>query len=411
VLLSSGEQTVTQLAAQFGVTRPAISQHLGVLADAGLVVARQEGRFRYYRLDQAGMASLREALDMFWTHELEQLSAARSPIEGVTVMAAHSIVVPLGPDETFALLTEPERLRRWQAVTARIDLRAGGDYRFTIVPGHSAAGTITEVEPGKRLVYTWGWEDDESLLPGESTVTITLEPTNGGTIVSLEHDGLTTEQAASHLEGWKHYLARLSVAAADGDAGPDDWAVAGELIDPLIAAEAALAVCQGVLRRLPSDAGSLSTPCAKFTIDELIDHLMGSIKFLGSAAGGQIPDRTDASRETRVADASQAALEAWRRRGLEGTVDLGSNAVPAEVAVGILSIELLVHAWDMAQASDQTVAAGDTLPEFVLGIARDVIRPEMRDGERFAAEVEVGPDAGHLERLAAFTGRVAPVAG
>jgi hypothetical protein len=40
-----------------------------------------------------------------------------------------------------------------------------------------------------------------------------------------------------------------------------------------------------------------------------------------------------------------------------------------------------------------------------------VIRPEMRDGDRFAGEVEVGPDAGHLERLAAFTGRVAPVAG
>jgi uncharacterized protein YndB with AHSA1/START domain len=38
-----------------------------------------------------------------------------------------SVVVPLSPDETFALITEPERLRRWQAVTARIDLRAGDD--------------------------------------------------------------------------------------------------------------------------------------------------------------------------------------------------------------------------------------------------------------------------------------------
>ena len=59
-----------------------------------------------------------------------------------------SVLVPLGADETFALITEPGRLRRWQAITARVDLRAGGDYRWTIIPGHSAAGTITEVEPG-----------------------------------------------------------------------------------------------------------------------------------------------------------------------------------------------------------------------------------------------------------------------
>ena len=37
-----------------------------------------------------------------------------------------SVTVPLSPDETFALITEPDRLRRWQAITARVDLRAGG---------------------------------------------------------------------------------------------------------------------------------------------------------------------------------------------------------------------------------------------------------------------------------------------
>ena len=64
-LLSTGEQTVSQLAAQFGVTRSAISQHLGVLSNAGLVQARQVGRFRYYRLDQVGMSALRDALEIF----------------------------------------------------------------------------------------------------------------------------------------------------------------------------------------------------------------------------------------------------------------------------------------------------------------------------------------------------------
>ena len=56
------------------------------------------------------------------------------------------------------MLTEPERLRRWQVVSARLDLRAGDDFRWTVVPGANAGGTFVEVEPGKRLVDTWGVE-------------------------------------------------------------------------------------------------------------------------------------------------------------------------------------------------------------------------------------------------------------
>ena len=51
-----------------------------------------------------------------------------------------SVLVPLNADETFALITEPDRLRRWQVITARVDLRAGGAYRWTIIPGNSARG-------------------------------------------------------------------------------------------------------------------------------------------------------------------------------------------------------------------------------------------------------------------------------
>ena len=81
-LLRGGEQTVTELAAQFSVTRPAISQHLGVLAAAGLVEVRQDGRFRRYRLKPGGMAALRSILDSFWTSELEQLVVAGPPDKG-----------------------------------------------------------------------------------------------------------------------------------------------------------------------------------------------------------------------------------------------------------------------------------------------------------------------------------------
>jgi hypothetical protein len=47
----------------------------------------------------------------------------------------------------------------------------------------------------------------------------------------------------------------------------------------------------------------------------------------------------------------------------------------------------------------------DTLSAYVLDRAREVIAPQMRDGETFALEVSTGPDAGNLERLIAFAGR------
>ena len=80
-LLGDGEQTVTQLASNFTVSRSAISQHLGVLAGLGLVTSRRQGKFQYYHLDAGGMAALRAQLDSFWTQELDQLvhDAQRRP--------------------------------------------------------------------------------------------------------------------------------------------------------------------------------------------------------------------------------------------------------------------------------------------------------------------------------------------
>ena len=87
-LLRGGEMTVTELAAHFTVTRPAISQHLGVLASAGLVEVRRDGRFRRYRVRPDGMAALRSSLDAFWTTELEELASARPATGSVADMDA-----------------------------------------------------------------------------------------------------------------------------------------------------------------------------------------------------------------------------------------------------------------------------------------------------------------------------------
>ncbi len=317
-----------------------------------------------------------------------------------------SVIVPLSPDETFALITEPDRLRRWQAITARVDLRAGGEYRWTIVPGHSARGTFTEVEPGQRVVYTWGWEGDTDLPPGASTVTITLEPSAGGTKVRLVHEGLTDEQAVSHGEGWSHYLDRLVEAGTTGDAGADEW-MAPEELDAIKAAEAALAICQLALRGVAEADYHNATICTEFDITQLTDHLIGSITSLGGAAGAEFSQATGITLEERVATAAQVALEAWNARGADGTVKLGPNEVPATLPLGILSIELLVHAWDFAQATGQQVSVPDELSAHILDAAHTIITPQGRITGGFADPVEPGPDAQVLDRLIAFTGRAA----
>jgi len=319
-------------------------------------------------------------------------------------MFTKTVVLPVDIDEAFALITEPERLRRWQTVSARVDLRVGGDYRWTITPGHVAAGTFREVEPGRRVVFGWGWEGAADLAPDTSTVAILLEPVAGGTQVTLTHEGLTEQQASMHAEGWNHYLARLERAAVDGDAGPDEWAAAPQPLDELSAAEATLAVLQGVLRRLTSEDRPKQTPCADFTCHDLAEHLFGSLVAFGSMAGVEVINPETGSLENRVATMAAQAIEGWRDRGLEGTVPgPGGGEMPATFAAGIMPVEFLLHAWDMAQGSGKAMVASDEVVTYVHKIAETIV-PGAR-GAAFAEEVPASIGADPMERLAAFTGR------
>ncbi len=63
-------QTVGELAATMPVSRPAVSQHVKVLKDAGLVVDQPVGNRRIYRVDPEGLAAFRAQLDSFWTKTL-----------------------------------------------------------------------------------------------------------------------------------------------------------------------------------------------------------------------------------------------------------------------------------------------------------------------------------------------------
>jgi DNA-binding transcriptional ArsR family regulator len=68
--LAEGPKAVGELATDLPVSRPAVSQHLKVLKDAGLVAERAVGTRRIYRLNEAGVVALRDQLDTFWVRAL-----------------------------------------------------------------------------------------------------------------------------------------------------------------------------------------------------------------------------------------------------------------------------------------------------------------------------------------------------
>ncbi|OBF89752.1 TIGR03086 family protein [Mycobacterium sp. 852002-51152_SCH6134967] len=186
-------------------------------------------------------------------------------------------------------------------------------------------------------------------------------------------------------------------------AGPDSPPT-----DELRSAEKSFAVLQHVLHGVAADDLHKQTPCREFDVAALTDHLLNSITTLGAMAGAEFTERDrDAPIEQQVVFAARSALDAWRRRGLDGTVDFGGNDVPARMMVGVLSIEFLVHAWDYSAAVGRDVNAPESLSDYVLGLARRIITPEGRVNAGFDDPIDVPADAGALTRLLAYTGRQA----
>jgi uncharacterized protein YndB with AHSA1/START domain len=125
------------------------------------------------------------------------------------------------PETIFPFLIDGDRSATWFGRSATIEGRVGGRYRTEISDEIVAVGEIVEIDEPRRLVVAFGWEGSSDVPPGSSRVEITLEPAGDETVIRLVHDGLPDGAAQEHGHGWDHYLARLAVVAAGGDAGPD----------------------------------------------------------------------------------------------------------------------------------------------------------------------------------------------
>ena len=140
-----------------------------------------------------------------------------------TTVYERTLTIDASPDTVWEFFVDQQKLMRWMGIKADLEAQAGGRFCCEVIPGHIARGEFVELDHPNRLVYTWGWDGNEGVPPGSSTIEVELEGEGDRTNLRFLHHLATAEAVASHKEGWDHYLPRLELAAAGGDPGPDPW--------------------------------------------------------------------------------------------------------------------------------------------------------------------------------------------
>jgi uncharacterized protein YndB with AHSA1/START domain len=121
-------------------------------------------------------------------------------------------------DRVFRAWTRPEELTKWaapgpmQVPTAEVDLKVGGRYRM-VMRGpdgaeHRVSGVYKQVDPPKRLVYTWQWEQTPDAV--ETVVTVEFRDLGASTEIVLRQEGFSSiDERERHNKGWNGCLDKL----------------------------------------------------------------------------------------------------------------------------------------------------------------------------------------------------------
>lgn len=142
---------------------------------------------------------------------------------------AHAVVrevlIEAPPEAVFGYFTDPAKMVQWKGRSATLDPSPGGVYRVEIDDRAIALGAYVEIDPPRRVVFTWGWENGAGpVRPGSSTVEVTLEAEGDGTRLRLVHRDLPEGERGVHAEGWDYFIPRLQAVAAGRDLGPGEHA-------------------------------------------------------------------------------------------------------------------------------------------------------------------------------------------
>jgi len=123
-------------------------------------------------------------------------------------------------ERVYAAWTDPAQLRQWfgpENVQTRnfvADARVGGKFQWALTNPEgeemTVVGEYRELQPGRKVVFTWKWQDDEHWERHESIVTVEFSDCDGGTEVRLTHEWLPSKESCDrHSEGWTSLLEKL----------------------------------------------------------------------------------------------------------------------------------------------------------------------------------------------------------
>jgi uncharacterized protein YndB with AHSA1/START domain len=129
-------------------------------------------------------------------------------------IASQEVTIAAPAAVVWELLTTAAGLLRWVGPEAVAEPEPGGRLRWVHPDGAAVVGRYVELDPCRRLVFTYGWEDGRMGVPPESTtVEIELVEHDRGTTLRLTHHGLPPAVVDDHERGWAYFLGRLRDAS------------------------------------------------------------------------------------------------------------------------------------------------------------------------------------------------------
>ena len=179
-------------------------------------------------------------------------------------------------------------------------------------------------------------------------------------------------------------------------------------MDLLTALDQTFAHADGVIAGMRPEQLDDPTPCERWTVRDLLEHMIGVVDGIGASVSGEVADRPfelglDPAAQFR--EVSAATLAAWRSPGkLDEVIDGGPGPMPGRVLAGINLLDTATHTWDLAAATGQPPALPDAVAIAALDVSQQIVSPELRTG-RFGPEVTACEGAGPTDRLVAFLGR------
>lgn len=143
-----------------------------------------------------------------------------------------TVIIRARPAAVFRYFTDSERFASWWGKGSTIDARSGGKVNIVFPGGSTAGGEVLTIDPGKRIVFTYGYDDPaRPVVRGGSRVTISVAPHADGTSLHLLHEVADENARTQHIAGWRFQLSTFANIAAREEHG----AVA-ERIDAFLAA-------------------------------------------------------------------------------------------------------------------------------------------------------------------------------